>query len=244
MQNILRKLKFIILLLLFLNCQGNLESFDQNPANSLYDTWIHKDFFYGGIDSVVTKYLFSYPNKLKITEYIYYNQTYRDTSDYIGTFHSLTENIFYQSLDYRLTQGDTIEFEDYPLDTIIYQIRNDELHMCFHGNSYNQVSGKRGVISNSDFYRKIQLPNVMIYYHTLYKFSTDTMNFSFTDTFTPEPPQIWNNNYRFPYYINEIYIIYESDNNTHFKGYKFYNGKLLISDYPEIYKRHHRNQPN
>ena len=239
MQNILSKLIFLILVLLFINCQGNLESNYHESANSLYDMWIHKDFFNSGIDSVVTKYLFSYPNKLKITEYIYYNPTFHDTSDYIGTFHNLTENLLFQSLDYRLTQGDTIEYEDYSKDTIIYQIKYDELHLCFHGNSYNQISGKRGIISNSSFYKIVtQLNNT--YSHILYQFSADTMYFSSTDTSTPELPQTWENNYKFPYYINEIYIIFESGKSTYFKGYEFYKGKLIISNYPEIYKKYQK----
>ena len=233
----MKKFKFLILPVLLLNCQGNLESIDQGAVNSLYDIWIHKDF-YSAIDSVVTKYIFSYPNELKIEEYIYYSPTFHDTSDYIGTFHNLAPNLLYQSLEYRLTQGDTIEYEDNALDTIIYQIKDDELHLCVHGNSYNQISGQKGIISNSTFYKIIRFPNNN-YSHDLYRFSTDTMYHSFTVTSTPEIPQTWENNYTYQYYIKGIYIIFESGNSTYSKGYKFYKGKLIISIYPNIYKRYH-----
>jgi len=224
----------ILFLLFCFGCHGGQGILTNEYRSSLYGNWIYKGITIA-VDSIFTVYSFSVPNNLEISQSIVLNPNNVYSTHSFGSYQIPSPNLMYISFYYAI-HGDSIIPPDIPGDTLIYQIDNDELHLCSGGGSYSQISGPSNQLLHSDYYRVKKFIDDS-YIHDLYRFSKDSVDHFYTMNFSSDFPQSWEHHWKYRYSIEDIYLFLKTTQYTLLRGYKLYNGRLILASSPKIYKK-------
>jgi len=220
---------FIMIIILFLNCHGGLETIDYDLLSSLYGSWLYTD-----ADSTKIIQNFSPPNNLEIHQYLKLGTNSYDTTYIYCSYEIPASHIMYIKVDYQIN-FDSLINEINKDDTLIYYQDNHELELYFHGRSYKQIAGNNSQLLNSEFYRLQYIGNS--YFHELYRFESDSLHRYLSVTGSSRFPKDWQYLQTHKYISTNRQIIWQDGSISILLGYKFYQRSLILARNPHIYKK-------
>lgn len=231
------------LFILTMQCTGTIDSIKEELYIPFYGTWIYKHY-QSNTDSLIMISSFSYPNKFEDSQFISFGSNYTDTIYRSGSYQIPSPNLIFMLIS-TITRVDSTYSMINAIDTILYQFNAEELLLCFGVVLYKQISGRENELLNGEFYKVIRISEAR-YYHELYHFEKDTLYHYWIYTNSVDIPTNWFNYEKFKYLITDIFIFLENGASNLWKGYKFYNGDLLLSLRPRVFKKYCQKnyQPN
>ena len=226
-----------VTIIILSGCYGPIEPSTHESSNYLYGSWKHV-ITSPAKDSLIIIYNFSSPNILEISEYGIHHTNRRDTFYSVISYIIPSPNLLFKTHDYRLS-GDSIVYPVLTIDTVIFEVGEEALQLCFDGRFFNQIIGKQNQLPHGSFY-KMEKYVEDIYIHELYKFSEDSLYYYFTANYSTDFPKDWNHFSKYMYSIKETILIMDYRGYINLKGFKFYKDFLIIAESPRIFKRYQK----
>jgi hypothetical protein len=221
--------RLIPVLFLFLNCHGNLELMNSEELNPLYGSWENYASY-----PTHEIYTFIPPNKIEVYQYITW-PTSNDIVWYYGTYQIPLKNVIYRKTN--IQKVNQIVVNEYlPIDTLIYFIDKGYLNLYFEGRQFNRINIGEDTLLGSDYYR-VERTSDSTYYHELYRFGVDTLQYCSIIIESSQYPSEWGNVVNASYSKSETELIIISNKFTIRYGYKYYNNKLVLAKHPRTYTR-------